>query len=466
MSGEDDRELAALIVREQRGFRFILYAGLLMLLILLGMSAALGFYYYRASQDIELVVARQQFDTRRDITSQNNRLANQELRLRRIHAELRGGGTNRFAGAMTPALMASAVASARTFLERGRISFAQEQLIEAAAHSEGEPSPTRTFLAGAAELVQFERSGGTIPPRAAALPQSLLNAQAAFETIAQDAEIGPLAHMGLAFVRFFEAQRTAYDADACESLFQAVSASSAGGQPAAQPLYWQAQCERKLGDTVSSLLHYSESLQQAAPESRSATADAADLALAMNAFHGVGTTLIALYDADENEVASALAVAERECQGEAEAVSPRMQLAERCLREAMALRRRLGQTESQVSGTGENLSFVYLRDADFARALDNAVSVEATGIFAWTELVRALAASPAHAADNESARPIAAQARRRVSFFNVSEFNLCELQALLSAGLYAEAVRIIEREHPGETVACEAAGGAGPTQTR
>ncbi len=94
------------------------------------------------------------------------------------------------------------------------------------------------------------------------------------------------------------------------------------------------------------------------------------------------------------------------------------------------------------------MSFAYLRDQDFAGALANAVAVERTGLFAWNELVRALAA--AHAGDGA----VEAAARRNVSFFTVGQFNVCELRVLLNQELFAEAQAIVAEEHPGETVAC------------
>lgn len=453
MSGDSDQQLIALIKREQGGFRFILFSGLFMLLVLVGTSAALGFYYYTASQDIAELIERQTFDVRRDIDSQRNRVAAQDMRLRRVHAEVRGASTGRLAP--PPQQMQAALASARTYLERGRLSFSDEQMIDAIARdATAEASSARNFLIGVARLAEFERSGDTGLGGQSALPQILLDARAAFDAAATDPAFAQTAQAGLAVVSFYDAQRTAYALAECEQLFSVIAASGEiGASP--QPLYWQAQCERKLGRTVESLLHYSQALEQSAVQARSPAADFSDLTLAMNAFHGVGTTLIALYDAEEAEIAPALAIANERCSTARDLTgSPRMQLAERCLRDAMRLRRQLGQTPNQVSGSGENLSFVYLRDNDFDRAYAHANEVEQTGVLAWTELVRALAAENVEQTDE--VRAVATQARRRISFFSVDDFALCEMQRLLSADHYEDAVRIIERQHPDETVACEA----------
>jgi len=451
MSGDGDQQLMALISREQRGFRFILFSGLFMLVVLVGTSAALGFYYYTASRDIAELVERQTFDIRRDIDNQRNRVAAQDMRLRRVHAEVRGASTARLAPA--PQQMQAALESAGAYLERGRLSFSDEQMIDAIARdANAEATPARAFLTGVARLAEFERSGDPSLNGRPALPQTLLDAKSAFESAASDTTLAQVAQAGLAYISFYDAQRTAYGQRECEHLFGVIAASgSLATSP--QPLYWQAQCERKLGRTVDSLLHYAQALEQSAAQASNPNADFADLSLAMNAFHGVGTTLIALYDEDEARIASALAIADQKCSASPDLEgSPRMQLAERCLRDAMRLRRQLGQTPNQVNGSGENLSFVYLRDGNFAHAFAHANEVEHNGILAWTELVRAFSAD--NVARSDEAHSVGVQARRRISFFDVADFNLCELQRLLSVAHYEAAVRIIEREHPGERVGC------------
>ncbi|MGQ0532162.1 MAG: hypothetical protein ACT4OF_05640 [Caulobacteraceae bacterium] len=170
-----------------------------------------------------------------------------------------------------------------------------------------------------------------------------------------------------------------------------ITLSAAGSEPGPQPLWWQAQCERKLGQTREALRDYARTLQRVAGVATSLTQDYAEMTLAMNAFHGVGTTLIALHDTPDGDahMSAALPIARSACPVAADATgSPRMQLAESCLRIAMLLRERLGQTPNQVSGTGENLSFVFLRDENYDAAFAQARRVERTGLFPWNELVR------------------------------------------------------------------------------
>jgi hypothetical protein len=130
-----------------------------------------------------------------------------------------------------------------------------------------------------------------------------------------------------------------------------------------------------------------------------------------------------------------------------------MLLARACLNQAIRLRERLHQTDNQVSGTAENVSFSYLRDGDFEGALANAVAVERTGLFPWNELVRALSASQMK---TPAALKVEREARRSVSYFAIGRFNPCELQVLLNADLFAKARALVEQEHRGESLVCAA----------
>jgi hypothetical protein len=84
---------------------------------------------------------------------------------------------------------------------------------------------------------------------------------------------------------------------------------------------------------------------------------------------------------------------------------------------------RLQQTPNQVSGARENVSLSYLRDGDYAGAYSNASEVERTGLFPWSQLVRALSA--AHL-KTDHAVTVEREARRNVRFFEVRRLNPCE----------------------------------------
>lgn len=458
MSDQGERDLIALIAREQRGFRFILFAGLATLVVLIAMSAGLGFYYYRVSQQMTNLVEREAFDTRRRIAQQDNRVAAQDLRLRRVQEEIRSVIDQRPVGAGQD--LSTAVAAAGGYLQDGRLSVADEHLIEVAASSSNGGPAKQALLRGVTALIVWGRNSEQVPNNATALPQRLEQARADFTTAAGDHALAPLANAGAAWVLYIEASSdiSNYRADTCAAMFAKVAASAVNGTPGPQPLWWQAQCERKLGRTAEALRDYARTLERTAGVAASLTQDLTEVTLAMNAFHGVGTSLIALHGVsdDDANMRAALSVARNSCPAATGGTgSPRMQIAESCLRIAMSLRERLGQTPNQVSGTSENLSFVYLRDRNFQAAYDNARRVERTGVFPWNELMRALTAR--HVPNARDAAAAQHEARRNISFFRVRQFNLCELRVLLDDALYNEAVEIIRQEHPNEAVSCEAA---------
>lgn len=461
MSSDGESDLIALVEREQRGFRLILFSGLATLLLLVGMSAALGFYYFDVSRDLNATARQlqaQAFETRRQLDQQNNRVAAQEARIRRVHEEIRRlGGTAAKAGG-DGASLAAALEAVRRYINEGGVSLAQERLIETEAEHDAADAPAaRALLRAGAGLLQWARSGDAIAREAKELPPVLARVQEDFRLAAEDGALMPLAQAGSAWVRFIDASspRSNFARADCEAVFAAAAASAAGTPLGPQPLYWRAQCARKLGRTQEALHDYAQALQQSGAPGE----DFAARTLAMNAFHGLGTSMIAAFaqPSDGAEITFATQIAQQACPLTAGAKgSARMQLAVACLDQAIDMRRRLRQTQNELSGSGENISFAYLRDKDFAAAFDNAQRIERTGLFPWNELVRAL--SSQHLTNVGANREAVTVARRNISFFSVGQFNLCELQVLLSPENYQEALALIRAEHKGEDVVCAAAG--------
>jgi hypothetical protein len=465
MTEAAEDSLAELMAREQRGFRRILFAGLAAILVMGLMSAALGVYLYAASRSLAQTtrtLQHQAFDTRRAVDAQTNRVAAQENTMRRIFEDVRRASGE---GALVvgPQTLPAALEAARDYLLLGRApSLSNERLIGAVSESASSsiPPSAKALMKGVAALVEFESRGEQIAADATALPERLSNAVLAFETARNDPAYASLANAGIAWVRFQDAGsgRNNYSAASCKDVFSQVDATVQEGFPSPQPLYWRAQCERKLGMTRESLVDYAHALRDSVSVATKGQArDAAEQTLAMNAFHGVGTTLIAAKDIADSDpgMAEALSTAQQNCPAEERYASrsPRMALALACLDQAIALRRALKQTPNQISGTAENISFAHLRDGDFNAAFEHASAVERTGLFAWTEVVRALSASHAHYDDpakNRAAAAAAIDARRNVSFFNVGQFNICELEALLNSDQYAEVIHIIATEHSAE----------------
>lgn len=456
MSDKAEEDLIALVSAEQRGFRQILFTGFGILLVLVVMSAALGVYYYNVSSSLAATSARLErgaFDARLRADRQTNQVSNLELAVRRTYDEFRAAS----ASAPARSKPAAALEAVRTYLQRGERSLNDELLIEAASRSRTGLSPeTHALLVGAEALLSWDRSDEQISADATGLPDVLETARSSFEKAATDPDLAALAQTGLAWVLYINASstRSTYALADCEAVFSAIAASATKSAPGPQPLYWRAQCERKLGRTREALRDYALALRQSG-EIAMSSRDEAALTLAMNAFHGVGTQIIATFDVPDQDLRAELDLAGSLCgkADESEKGSPRMVLARSCLNQAIRLRERLHQTDNQVSGTAENVSFSYLRDSDFEGALANAVAVERTGLFPWNELVRALSAN--HMATTAASRA-EREARRSVSFFAIGRFNPCELQVLLNEDLFAEAQSIVEQEHRGETLVCAA----------
>jgi hypothetical protein len=314
---------------------------------------------------------------------------------------------------------------------------------------------------GVGRLLDFDRGAESVAAGSTELPPRLRTAVAAFEAARAQPDLELAALAGLARLRFILAVASNYEARACQGVLDSVAAAERLGPPGAQLLYWRGQCERKLGRAAEALTHYAAALQAsggaAAARPAATDPDEAQLALAMNSLHGLGTTLIASFDLPDAQVRSALALAEAACaHGGAAAPmrNPRMQLALACLNRAIELRKELHQTPNQVSGSAENLSFAFLRDGNLPAAFTNAQAVERTGLFAWNELVRALTAE--QLGRGEEFRTASAEARRNLAFFEIREFNLCEVRELLSEADFRRASEILAETHRGQQVQCVA----------
>lgn len=459
MLEQAENELAELVVREQRGFRRIVFAGMAILLVLVLMSTTLGVYYFLVSRnlaDISLSLQQQAFDTRRLLDTQSNRIADQEAAIRAAYSDIRlATGAN--VGATGPKQMLAAKEAAFAYVQRGRrISLAEERVLESIADDEAD-EPIGAFSAAVLGLRAWQTSGAPFP-EGDALPPSLQAAVDGFERAgAGDKKFAAPAKAGVAWVRFIAAQARNWAPSACDAVFEAVEAATSAGGPAPQPLYLRAQCERKVGRTEESFLHYAQALDT--PAERRGGNDDSELLLMMNAFHGVGTTLIASASLDKAaDLNPGLETARRQCGDTGGEAATPMRLAVICLRNAIELRRRLRQSPNQISGSAENVSFALLREGDYAEAFRNTEEVERTGLFAWNELLRAMAAAELRRAPDAALRDAAAkalpEARRNVSFFTPAQFAVCELQALLNPADFEKALALLRNTHKGAAIAC------------
>lgn len=450
--------LAELIAREQQGFRAMLRAGIVLFLLLLVILTAVAVFSMRVSQrtsEALLESRRNAFETRVALDAQNNRIADQEARIRRAAEEIRNVAGNA-AGAITPQQMETARAALLGYIQRGEpLSIVDEVTISRIAAAEPD-SPIGRYLTGVSTLIQNQNSGavfardGAPPPDVGGAMRTLQDAAAA------DPSLAPMALTAVAHVRSQAAIASNYDPRTCGALYAALDAAEAGGASGPPLLTWRAECERKTGRSREALLHFTQALLLIdAAKAQNPKLNALPSEFEISALHGIGTTLIrdsAALQAADPKMQAAIEVAKQACPNAEAGFSPATSLALACLDAAIAKRKLAGQTASQVNGTAENKGFAYFRDNKFEEAFGNSQTIAANAPSAWNELVRVIAADHLLDGDDAKRRAEAKKARAaawdNVSFFEVGAFNTCELKSLFSAPLYDEAIGVLTRTHP------------------
>lgn len=479
MAVDLDDEADDLIVSRQRSFRRLQFVGIGLLFVVMAMSVALAVYFYLVFGSLKEAADRLEhgaFEGRIASDRQTNQVAGLERATRRAFGEFRdmvkASSGPQVVEVVDPA---PAIDVVRAYLGRGVITLRDEQLVETAAESAAATPPVSALLKGALGVLEWNRTGEQILKDSPGLPQALVDAKALFTAASADPALATTAQTGLAWIAYLYASsgRSNYAPNDCADVFSAIAATQPDTGP--QAYFWQASCNRKRGKTLEALAGYSHILSGDGVDVATATSlngrkQDAELLLEMNAFHGVGTQLISTYEVDAAQISEALGLAMKLCSPGSSVLSPaqvtlklRMELARACLNRAIKLRAQLDQTPNERSGSLENISFAYLREHDFEHALENAQQVERTGLFAWNELVRALAAEHVETAD---ARKAGAQARRNIGFYAVTAFNPCELQVLLDKTLFAEVDAIVKREHKEGGLECQDRTEAGMAPSR
>lgn len=472
---EEEEEADDVIVKGQRSFRRVQFFGIAMLFVIMAMTAALAVYFYFVFGQVRDAANRLEqgaFEARRTADRQTNQVAALERGMRRTFDEFRqttATGIN--VADDEPVDSAPAIALVAQYLRRGVSTLRDELLISSYADRPTTPPAHAALFRGTLAMIEWGRSGEQVTKEMTILPDRLTEAEQYFRAALSDDTLKPLAQTGLAWVNYINTSspRSSYAPDDCAALHRAVEA--AGPDPGQQAHFWDASCSRKLGDRLKALLGFAQVLTDAAPNGDAVLAsmpkrDDADLQLEMNALHGVGTQLISTYKDSDQIVADALAMASTRCSpGAPVTIDPtaakladRMLLARKCLERAIDVRRQLGQTPNERSGSQENISFAFLRESDFDGAFKNTQAVNATGYFAWNELVRALSAERLLAGErgaSDAVRAALGEARRAVRFFRVQEFNPCELRVLLDDELFQAANTIVAQEHNGVGLKCE-----------
>ncbi|MFN4024662.1 MAG: hypothetical protein ACK4MQ_07510 [Hyphomonas sp.] len=496
MSNDAERALIDLVAREQRSFRGILFAGISALLLVMALSVTLAVVFYNSAKSLNEEserLSRNAFDSRRQLDQQVNRVAGLEAYTRSTYEEIRS-----LLGSDTQGIdCGAALPIAATYLQQGAISLADERVLEHCSSGQAAndlPPGRLAILNGAIGLRAWERSRDAVPKEGDGRPDELAKAHAQFLMARDDPSLTHLASNGLAWVEFIMAgsERYNFAEKQCFDVIvlgQQSTVSASSTDIALQPLYWIGQCSRKMARSLDALEAYGNALVrikevEAQDSGRQGNTDA-ELLIKMNAYHGLGTVLIStLNDADDARLTEARQLADRVCKPVAGAGRTPLELADACLDEAIEIRRsKLRQTRNQISGSRENLTFIHLRAGDTKQAYETAKDIETTGLFAWNELMRVLTAEKfleeikASRSDEskdqrektntliKELESTAGIARRNVSHFRIDQFNLCEIQVLLSEGDFEQARQIIFDEHKRKSkdlklddVACRRAG--------
>jgi hypothetical protein len=459
MADNSDDALLELVAQEQRDFRRLLFSGMFALVLVALVSVGTSFYLWRASTQITEKIDRFEFSHGIEQQDSLDRINRLQTEVRDLVGEFWNVQKAEKAGAaIAPE---QALAAARAALAVGRLPLQKELMLDVAGGSE--PAAAGAFpetslapsassadlIAGVSSILGWLRFEETFPPGAfgGALPPALANARTRLEAAAADPAVGNDARTGLAWITFLDVQtRGAFTPDACAVLLAQTDALKKAPGIAPQALYWSAQCLRKSGRYFDSLNNYVALLDALANVGGGAREGAR--LLEMNAFHGLGTQLIATRARPDADIASALAIARARCGADASA--SRMAIARSCLDAAVALRKRLSQTQSDQAGTLENKNFAYLAERDFAGALTNAGAVaDLRPPLAWNELARMLAAENAPAGEDPKANArIAREAAANLAYLDYNGFAVCELKVLLDADLFARAEKALADAFP------------------
>jgi len=362
-----EEEADDVIVKGQRSFRRVQFVGIAMLFVVMAMTAALAVYFYLVFGQLRDAANRLElgaFEARRTADRQTNQVAALERGMRRTFDEFRQTTASGIAiaegEAVDPAPARLLVAQ---YLRRGVTTLRDELLIASIADHPTTPPADAALFRATLAMIAWGRSGEQITREMAVLPDRLTEAEQLFRAALADETLKPLAQTGIAWVIYLNASspRSSYAPADCAALHEAIEA--AGPDPGPQAHFWEASCNRKLGDRLKALQGYARVLTDASPNGEAVLAslprrDDADLTLEMNALHGVGTQLISTYNASDQIVADALAMASTRCSPGAPItvdpmaakLSDRMLLARKCLERAIDVRRQLGQTQNERSG--------------------------------------------------------------------------------------------------------------------
>ncbi|MBC7768107.1 MAG: hypothetical protein H7124_04920 [Phycisphaerales bacterium] len=455
---------------QQRGFRLIIFAAIIFMVMLAVLVGILGWRNAVAVGSLRALVEAN------EATSEELRVQAFNMRQQQIatvistntlqnsilsdYAEVRRVLVQQNAAEIAPADANSALEAAKAYLRLGqRIGLQDERRIRTIV--EAVPLPPEialsdsefALLRGVFLVRRFEDAGGAVQTgRDAGEHPDVANARAAFDQVLAAAQadraLRPLrefAGAGLARLDYIAARGANFNAATCNRLIETVSSSYTQGVFVPINIVWRADCLRKTGQSATALGAYGSALYQVynIDELRVALerGDVGALTTAALAFEGLGATIISTsnQDAGNESIAGGLRHAVRFCLPDRSDEAERLVLARACIGRATEFRRRLRQTDIEVAGAEQVIGIALLRQGDYRQALSHAQSVDAIAPFAWNAAVRWIAAR--HEADAVEERRALSEAR----LFPRSAFNECELAPLLGEEMSETLTTLLEQ---------------------
>lgn len=420
----DEDALTAMLDRDQRSFQRVLFAGIAMIVVVMLIGGALVAQNFRTAQNLSSL------ETKLRQVEQNTRLEAHRLRQTADAAAIadnRRAMENRAAfedirnliDASTPGAAVAGAAGAQraafTYLEGLRLPLVGERAIHAALASPTmADEPTRDLLTAIELMRRYDKSGAGLradASGAAALTPELEDAAARLDRAAKAPALTQAALLGRARIDYILASANNFRRPLCDAMFQRVDALPRTAW-SIQVLLNRAECWRKNGDSQSAHAEFEAAVKRLAAtpanQERALSGSDADPLVQYQAYHGRGTTLIAIAADGDLE---------------------KLKQAQDDLQRAAALRKLGGQSELEVVGSLENLGLGYLKAGQYQQAARNAAEVTRVRSLGWNEVVRALSAQQLKDDDTF------ATSRENLANYRRAEFNECELKKLVGQRL-------------------------------
>lgn len=435
----DEDALTAMLDRDQRSFRRVLFAGIAMIVVVMLIGGALVAQNFRTAQNLSSL------ETKLRQVEQNTRLEAHRLRQTADAAAIadnRRAMENRAAfedirnliDASTPGAGArggatGAQQAAFAYLEGLRLPLVGERAIHGVLSSTAPvDAPMRDLLAAVELMRRYDKAGAGLradASGASALTPELEDAAARLDRAAHAPALKQAALVGRARIDYILAAANNFRRPLCDTMFQRVDALPRAAW-SIQVLLNRAECWRKNGDSQSANAEFEAAVKRLAAtpanQERALSGSDADPLVQYQAYHGRGTTLIAIAADGDLE---------------------KLRQAQDDLQKAAGLRKLGGQSELEVVGSLENLGLAYLKAGQYQQAARNAAEVTRVRSLGWNEVVRALSAQQLKDDDTY------ATARENLANYRRAEFNECELKKLVGQRLEGPLLDLLEGTRDG-----------------